>query len=296
MRAAPMIALILATNIATFALPAAISGNNGASATNVVITAPSEDARQAAPATGKRLAHSTARAQSAPARSATRSRHTPLPLPMACASNTATTTPPQAEQTPVKLAQANSAYLITQNADGKVIDVTPNPEASTPLHAEKSPAAKTAPAQGGFAWQLINTLLKLALVLMLAYFALLMLKKYQQGGARSPLRGLAKLGGAQRAIHVLETASIGQGRTLHLLMVGGHVLLVGAAGQQISLLGDMTDDAEVQAMMHGAPLATPAMSQGFANLISRFLAPQNDAAVSTNTQAYASFPQQGGRQ
>lgn len=304
MRIYPLISLVIVGTALAHALPSAVSANTAASATNTVITAAADfaplktSARQHAAHSARTATRSHTAARNTEASVSRSTRRTPQPLPLACVDTA--TPPPPADNTPVKGTQATPAYLVSRNADGKVIAVNANPEASTPLHANAPLTSKPADNPGNLAWQLINTLLKLALVLVLAYVALLTLKKYQQGG-RSSLRGLPKFGKSQRVIHVLETASIGQGRTLHLLMVGGRVLLVGAAGQQINLLGDVTDDAEVQAMMNGSNDNTPS-GQGFGNLLSRFLTPQGDlpAGPQNTSQQFAAqvmshLSQQGGR-
>ena len=89
---------------------------------------------------------------------------------------------------------------------------------------------------------------KTALVLLLMYGVLLALKRY--AGQQQPRRAGAR-------IELLSTAALGPGRSVHLLSAGGKVLLVGATGQQVSLLAELDADA-VEIVTSGEPVPTPA--------------------------------------
>lgn len=114
-----------------------------------------------------------------------------------------------------------------------------------------APAAKAAGedhSAGALAIQLLNTLLVLALLLMGAYLVMLALKKYYYGGRR-PLAAAPGAAHPGRAIQVLESAAMGPGRSLHLVAVGGRCFLVGATAQQMTMLGEVTDDRDVQSLL-----------------------------------------------
>lgn len=143
--------------------------------------------------------------------------------------------------------------LYDRDANGNVVHTYTNPETNMPLYGKTAGAAgsqvpKVTPVS------ILNNILSLALVLVLLYLGMLAWKKY--GGKRLNLPSLPGLTGASRqarAIHVLESASLGQGRGVHLITVGGRCLLVGATLQSISLLSDVTDDPDVQALLEKEP-------------------------------------------
>jgi flagellar biosynthetic protein FliO len=92
----------------------------------------------------------------------------------------------------------------------------------------------------------LSLLLKLAVVLGLAYGASLLLRRINS-------RSIIRRGGC---LHVLETVPLGQGRSLHVVSVGARRLLVASANQQVRLLDDITEDAA------GAPEPEPDAPRG----------------------------------
>jgi len=70
------------------------------------------------------------------------------------------------------------------------------------------------------------------------------------------------------SLHILETAVLGQQRALHLVAVGGRILLVGSTQGQVAMLADLTDERESRESQ-----STLAKS-GFSALIHRLVAPQ----------------------
>jgi len=148
---------------------------------------------------------------------------------------------------------ATATTLYDRDANGNIIHTYTTPEASIPLYG------KTAGATGSQVPQvtpvsILNNILSLALVLVLVYLGMLAWKKY--GGKRLNLPSLTGLTGASRqarSIRVLESASLGQGRGVHLITVGGRCLLVGATLQSITLLSDVTDDPDVQGLLEKEP-------------------------------------------
>lgn len=77
--------------------------------------------------------------------------------------------------------------------------------------------------------------LKLALVLALAYGASLALRRLGP-------RGRGRPGAPVDCLAVLGSLTLGQGRVIYVVGVGAKRLLIGATGQQLSLLGDVTAD------------------------------------------------------
>lgn len=164
-------------------------------------------------------------------------------------------------------ATATNTVMTDRDANGNAIHTYTNPEASMPLYGN------TAGGTGSqvprvTAVTILNNILSLALVLVLLYLGLLAWKKY--GGKRfnlAGLTGLAPAGRPERAIRVLESASLGQGRGVHLIAVGGRCLLVGATLQSISLLSDVTDDPEVRKLLdQGSDATAPSFQQQLARL------------------------------
>ncbi|MGE5620314.1 MAG: flagellar biosynthetic protein FliO [Sphingomonadaceae bacterium] len=78
---------------------------------------------------------------------------------------------------------------------------------------------------------------KTAMVLALLYGVLWLFRRYY-GKAGVVRRG--------PSILVVQSAQLGPGRSLHLIGVGGRVLLVGSTSQQVSLLAEL-DGAEIGA-------------------------------------------------
>jgi len=127
-------------------------------------------------------------------------------------------------------------------AANTAITTTTLPETAIPVfsHLPASADTSTAPKQLT-AWDVINKLLKLILVLIVMYVAILLLKKAQQGQLRLPLPGNSLFAPPSRRILLLETITLGQGRAVHLIAVGQRYLLLGATNQQVALLDDVTE-------------------------------------------------------
>lgn len=77
----------------------------------------------------------------------------------------------------------------------------------------------------------IQTTAKTALVLGLAYLALKALRRWQWTGARA------------RQVSVLESLRLTPRQTLHLIRVGGRVLLIGASDAHLCLLAEIEPPA-----------------------------------------------------
>ena len=208
-------------------------------------------------------------------------------------SATATTTLPARQSTaivpsiatPSVVGAKSSATITSLPAQQKPPARAPISENTIPVFATSSPTADApASAKHLTAWDVINKLLQLILVLMVMYFALLLLKKSQQGQLRLPFSRNALFAPPSRQLLVLETITLGQGRAVHLVAVGNRRLLLGTTNQQVVLLTEVTDAVPDTATPADAPAIT---------------APTNPAFESYFTQAaanYAPVPEErGGR-
>lgn len=90
-------------------------------------------------------------------------------------------------------------------------------------------------------WSIILDLfVKLAIVLTVAYFALVLLRKYMSKQMPVPGRG--------RILQVIESTSLGPGKALHLVKMGDKYFVVGCTSNQITTLSDITDPELLQAL------------------------------------------------
>ncbi|HOJ21728.1 MAG TPA: flagellar biosynthetic protein FliO [Armatimonadota bacterium] len=109
--------------------------------------------------------------------------------------------------------------------------LTGRPEDEIPLDLTEASAS---PEKGGglrlVGW-LFGVALKLGVVLALAYVCLSLLKRFMPGAAATD---------SDADVGIRRTIVLGAGRTIHLLDVEGHRLLIGCTPQQISLLADLT--------------------------------------------------------
>lgn len=94
---------------------------------------------------------------------------------------------------------------------------------------------------------------KLLLTVGLVYVSLYLLRQYM---SRTGLR--RRMG----QITVVETVQLGQHRALHLVRVGGQLILLGATSTQISLLAEVSEPAEVTT---SEVLVQPATQPSFQN-------------------------------
>lgn len=143
-----------------------------------------------------------------------------------------------------------AAALVALGVYVAVGSLTPTPVERRPTSASPTVAAGEAPggyllptpqpeADGSLGlaepdWPalLLDVGLKLALTLGLAYTTIYLLRRY-----------VARPIGQRKAarVSVVETVSLGQHRALHLIRVGGKLVLVGATQQQITLLTEVAD-------------------------------------------------------
>lgn len=184
----------------------------------------------------------------------------------------------------------NNNVIVNRDPRGQIISEQPNPEASNLLFAPKS-AAKADAATGSIAWKIVNTILQMLLVLVIVYVGLLGYKRFFIE-KRTSLPGIPMVTRSARLLQSVETLSLGQGRSVHLITVGTRRLLLGAAAQQVTLLADVTDDAQTGAVAPEAPLTEAA----FSNLLSRFMtSPAETPAAPAGPQPYAGTVEQTAR-
>lgn len=115
------------------------------------------------------------------------------------------------------------------------------PEDKVPVFSHPAETQSAQAPKQITAWDIMNRVLKLILVLLFIYGVLVALKKMQQGKWRLPLLGNASFLPQMRTMQVLETTSLGQGRSMHLVAVGSRRFLIGSSSQQVTLLTDVTD-------------------------------------------------------
>ena len=176
---------------------------------------------------------------------------------------------PVAANVPAAAPAPGSANTVipVRDANDKLIRTEPNPEASTLIGVPATPAKKAA-STANLLGEIIAGILKLLAVLIVAYFAMMLMKRYYLGGqTTAPGAGAPR---ATRTVHVLETASLGQGRQLHLVAAGKRCFLLGATTQQVSLLGEVSDDAEVCELLARVP-AQSDTGAPFQQVLSRLL-------------------------
>ncbi|MHB9130833.1 MAG: FliO/MopB family protein [Armatimonadota bacterium] len=162
--------------------------------------------------------------------------------------------------------------------------VTPNnPEAKIPvkLPAKETPA-QPAPQPRSLFWQSINMILNLLLVLGVMYLVMLGIKKYSQGGGSVKGTGGLSFGKSKHLMQVLETVSLGQGRNIHLLAVAGRTFVVGATGQQVALLEEVTGNEDIEE--HLTSVQESAVTSGpgvmsFLALLNAKQSPQGETSV-----------------
>ncbi len=135
-----------------------------------------------------------------------------------------------------------------------------NPETSRPWnYGTRATDAPDAPREKGIAARVIDTILNLALVLVLAYVVMLAVKRYMAGTLRLP--GLP-VKPPSRLLQVVETLTLAQGRSLYLISVGTRTYLIGATGQHVALLAEVTGDGAVEAARAAAPATFSAALAG----------------------------------
>lgn len=165
---------------------------------------------------------------------------------------------------------ATNRVLVWKDPDGRVIGQVKNPEASKPLHLGDTAKAQADGKPRGIGGQILSMLLSLALVLGVAYLVMLVLKRIYQGNLR--LSRPTGTTAPKRLLRVLEQQALGQGRGVYLIAVGGRAYLIGLSSQQMTVLGEVTEDAQIaEALAEDAAFVPPVATQPFAHLLARLL-------------------------
>lgn len=86
-------------------------------------------------------------------------------------------------------------------------------------------------------WELIRAVLILLLLIPLAYLATRAYAKRTHGGGRSGV------------LRIVEVVPLGTGRSLVLVDLAGHLLLLGVTAQQIQLLTEISSDDEAYTVL-----------------------------------------------
>ncbi|MHB9025428.1 MAG: flagellar biosynthetic protein FliO [Armatimonadota bacterium] len=122
----------------------------------------------------------------------------------------------------------------------------PTPESSIVWNSGATDKSSAKIPQHALPWQIVKTVLNLALVLAVAYLALLAVQKYYQG--RLPGLPASLLGGnrPRRVMRIIESIPLGPTRHVHLVSVGDRCFLLATSAQQLSLLTEITGDPVVE--------------------------------------------------
>ncbi len=98
-------------------------------------------------------------------------------------------------------------------------------------------------------WTVLGIFWKLGLVLLIAYFSLYMLRRWQGNG----------ISRAKRQLTILESHHLSPRQTIHLVQVGEQVFFIGATDTSISLISEVALplQAEPQAAAQAAPQVEP---------------------------------------
>lgn len=170
------------------------------------------------------------------------------------------------------------------------------PESSIPINYQNS--TKQPKEQESLFGRIINNFFRLILVLLIAYIVMLVLKKYANG--ELVFNGHAPAGSSQarqqRMIRVIESVSLGQGRSVALVAVGKQFLLIGVCGQQMTLLKDVTGEDGLAELAERVANAPGTGSTTFLNTLSRFMpgpvVPTNTAQSSQQMPSPSNQPRQ----
>ncbi|MEI6519924.1 MAG: flagellar biosynthetic protein FliO [bacterium] len=161
---------------------------------------------------------------------------------------------------------SNNSTIPKYDSQNRPAGSIPNPEAGIPIGHDSStatnqPVAVDKPDEKkelSPIFKFFNVLLSLAIVLIVAYIVMNILKKIYNGDIRLP--GNMKIPESSvkhGLIRVVETASLGQGRTLYLITVEKRAFLVASSGQQFTLIGEFVDE-EWQSNLTSNTSGTPA--------------------------------------
>lgn len=138
------------------------------------------------------------------------------------------------------------------------------PDEST-LVLRESPAETTGaverPINAFGVWDFVRMILVLALVIGLIYGVFQLLKKLS-----------APRDGGVRSIGVLETHVLAGNRSLHLVEVGNHILLIGSSEGAVSLVAEISDKETLDGIrLKASEASSGAGVRNFSDLLKGFL-------------------------
>lgn len=127
---------------------------------------------------------------------------------------------------------------------------------------EEAPAQQNEPPQVALvsSWDFIRMLLILAAVVAAIYLVVRLLR-----------RGLRRQLPPTDLIRLLGTRPLAGNRALHVVELGRHVFLLGAADSGISLIAEITDQETLDGVRLATAQAAPQTIQGFAQFLQSFL-------------------------
>ena len=97
-------------------------------------------------------------------------------------------------------------------------------------------------------WTILGVFWRLGLVLLIAYFSLYFLRRWQGNGA----------GRAKKQFTILESHHLSPRQAIHLIQIGEQVFFIGATDQSISLISEIEMTPEEAASAGLANVSTPA--------------------------------------
>jgi flagellar biogenesis protein FliO len=147
---------------------------------------------------------------------------------------------------------ANNLTIQKYDSQNRPVGNIPNPEAGVPIGQNNVTTTATTPPtadksgenkEPSLLFKFFNVILSLAIVLIVAYIVMNILKKIYNGDIRLPGNIKISESSVKRGlIRVVETASLGQGRMLYLITVEKRAFLVASSGQQFTLIGEFVDE------------------------------------------------------
>lgn len=175
-----------------------------------------------------------------------------------------------------------NTVLTERDAEGRVTRIVRNPEADTPLSAVTSGANGPNTKRSNMLSSIMQMIVSLAIVLGTAYLILLGIRKYKNGELSFAFPGTSTATSPKHLLSILETLSLGPGRSLHIIAVGTRYYLIAQTAQQITLLQELSDDESLQAHLDLRQAKTPGGEMGFLGVLTRLL-PQHPNPTTEDT-------------
>lgn len=96
---------------------------------------------------------------------------------------------------------------------------------------------------------ILRVAVDLAIVVALVWLVVWALKRFSHKGRILGFLSRWRLGGESKSMRLLETMSLGPARSLHLVEVGGKILVVGSTSANVSFIVEIQDPGAVEAIV-----------------------------------------------